>query len=119
MLIDSEIWKPLVTLFTTNYAFSFSFIVYLMSIDVFILNIKKEYRYSQVYLGISLCLAYSILYQFGTIRWFILGLNTDIPEFDESYWIYLEFFTQVIHLVFLCVLKRIMKSYKQDCEGDG
>lgn len=119
MSLNLDVIDAMIQLFSTNYAFSFSFIVYLMSIDVFILNIKKEYRYSQVYLAVSLCLAYSMLYQFGTIRWFILGLNTDIPEFDEAYWIYLEFFTQVIHLVFLYVLKRIMKSYKQDCEGDG
>lgn len=117
MTINSDILFRLRELFITNYAFSFSFIVYLMALDVLTLNIQKAYRYKEVYWLISVCVTYCVLYQFGTIRWFIVGLNTKIPKFDEKFWMWLEFFTQVIYFVFLYAVKQIMKSHKHNCEG--
>jgi len=115
--MNSEIITALLTLLSTNYAFSFSFVVYFMIVDVFNLNTKEGYRYSQVYWLLFLCVVYCILYQSGTIRWFIMGLNTAIPPFDEKFWMLLELFTQIIHFAFLYVVKKIMRSYKHDCEG--
>lgn len=117
MVFNSDVLFNLRELFITNYAFSFSFVVYLMALDVFRLNLQKEYRYKEVHWLVALCTVYCVLYQFGTTRWFLLGLNTEIPAFDEAYWVWLELFTQVIHFVFLYVVKQIMKSHRQDCEG--
>lgn len=111
-------FDSIIGLLQTDYAFSFSFVVYLMIFDVLKLNMQEGYRYSQVYWLVLLCFTYCVLYQFGAVRWYVIGLNNKIPTFDDKFWLLLELFTQIIHFTFLYSVKKIMKSSKFECKGD-
>jgi hypothetical protein len=109
----------LIKLLQTDYAFSFSFVVYLMIFDIFKLNMQEGYRYSQICWLCFFCFIYCVLYQFGSIRWYLIGLNNNIPTFDDKFWLLLELFNQIIHFIFLYSVKKVMKSSKFECKGDN